>query len=736
MGGKRGQKKLKDAKPEQDEGKNGDQKVEQRGYRIPDLAATEKRKLAHRVYYSETNPVCSSPEDFEEMIKSLSTELPTSVRVNKSTGIFSSVIRKLTNMPPFPKSLPWGEGVFIWADADRLAIRKNEDYKSLRQYLIKEDIRGGVSRQEIASMIPPMYLPVQKNSRVVDLCAAPASKTSQLLEALFSAHLEGVDPSFTNSSKAWRSMVESHSVIIANDVDSRRATTMTHQLQRFGSPASMVSNIDASFFPKMLVETRQRVCFDLVLADVPCTGDGIIRKQGTSWTNWDTKGPIGIHQKQLQILQRALGLTNKGGTVVYSTCSLNPLEDEAVVAAALSKNGGFEICEPKPLANFKMRSGMKAWKVPSPTWPDDENGEDKWPSFGSHAETTSKYKEKLRPSLFPPISNNEGRVLHLENTRRLLPHDNDTGGFFVAVLKRSIEAPVVTVEEIDADHKKVVENEERRKQRKLDMKRQSEESKDQITSTNKNATDPDSVTSNPPVDLSKDKESLDKKEIVVRGAMTHSYASLADTSPSLQEEAQKIWDFYGLRGHDGLPKGDVRKSEDVKALSMENLVHRSHTDKRMYLVTTGVYETLFKTSTACPLKWMDVGVRVLEKIEGSMGNHIACKWRLTQEGIRAMCGFISKRLVVIASKEGALKLLECGQASVPYKEYSPDNDVILESCEEDGKVIPGGVCLLMPIFDDQEKPVNYFPMSGVLHAQKSISVFLDKDSRICFQQFF
>ncbi|CAN0237249.1 unnamed protein product, partial [Hapterophycus canaliculatus] len=80
--------------------------------------------------------------------------------------------------------------------------------------------------------------------------------------------------------------------------------------------------------------------FDRVLADVPCSGDGTLRKQPSIWRTWTVAGGLGLHPLQLLITLRGAAMLKIGGKMVYSTCSLNPIEDEAVVAEVLRRCGG------------------------------------------------------------------------------------------------------------------------------------------------------------------------------------------------------------------------------------------------------------------------------------------------------------------------------------------------------------------------------------------------------------
>jgi len=124
--------------------------------------------------------------------------------------------------------------------------------------------------------------------------------------------------------------------VVANDMDVKRAYMLTHQARRFNSPCLFVTNHDARFFPN-LKKDKQNFKFDRIACDVPCSGDGTLRKNLGLWKRWDEHYGHGHHPMQLDILKRGFALLKKGGRLVYSTCSFNPIENEAVVAAALTE---------------------------------------------------------------------------------------------------------------------------------------------------------------------------------------------------------------------------------------------------------------------------------------------------------------------------------------------------------------------------------------------------------------
>jgi 16S rRNA C967 or C1407 C5-methylase (RsmB/RsmF family) len=168
-------------------------------------------------------------------------------------------------------------------------------------------------------------------------------------------------------------------VVVANDASLQRANLLTHQTKRSNSPALIVTNHQAQKFP-FLKETEactneeretnvgaatMAYRFDRVLADVPCSGDGTLRKSPDLWKKWSPASGVDLHTLQLEIATHAARLLKVGGRLVYSTCSLNPLEDEAVVAALLRRSSGaLRLADvSSSLPGLERRPGMKKWRV-------------------------------------------------------------------------------------------------------------------------------------------------------------------------------------------------------------------------------------------------------------------------------------------------------------------------------------------------------------------------------------
>ena len=354
--------------------------------------------------YYLSQKICEDEAELALMKQTFQTPLPVAIRINKSAATHGSVEQHVAKMSTLVESRPnkcgkldWSldGNAWQWNDVSRVHVRKDPALIQLKKWFVDHESVGTLTRQEAVSMVPPIILDVKPGELVLDMCAAPGSKTCQMIESL-----------------------KSEGVVVANDVEWKRANMLSHQVQRLSSPANIVCNMDATHFPSIIQ-------FDKVLCDVPCTGDGTIRKALDIWRRWSITDGNAIHMRQLQILVRGINLLKPGGSLVYSTCSLNPIENEAVVAAALSQfKGQVKLVGLEKLPTLKYREGLGSWKVFN----------DKTKTEVSQEEMVALEKDgkggRLRLSMFPP--NDEAITNQLKLTARFLPHLMNTGGFYVA----------------------------------------------------------------------------------------------------------------------------------------------------------------------------------------------------------------------------------------------------------------------------------------------------------------
>ncbi|KAH0800936.1 NOL1/NOP2/sun family protein [Histomonas meleagridis] len=304
-------------------------------------------------------------------------------------------------------SLPSKFGRVFKIAIDKSLLRKTPELSEFNKWLQDQTSIGNCHRQEFVSMIPPHFLDVGPDDSVLDMCAAPGSKTGQILEML------------------------NNGFIIANDNNARRCHDLVHQLQRIDTANALVTCQNAE-----IIDLGDNTKFDRVLCDVPCTGDGTCRKNPAAAAKWEPKGGIQLHSLQRNILLRGLELLKVGGICVYSTCSMNPIEDEAVVGSVISQlKGAVEIVNVSDkFTELKRHCGLKNWPV----------FDNEMKKFESFQEVPTELKETLLETMFP-IEGNES----VENCMRFYPQDDDSGAFFVAVIRKVTEFNRITVKPIE-----------------------------------------------------------------------------------------------------------------------------------------------------------------------------------------------------------------------------------------------------------------------------------------------
>lgn len=224
-----------------------------------------------------------------------------------------------------------------------------------------EHLMGYYYVQEISSMLPPIALEVEPGDFVLDLCASPGSKTTQIA-----------------------AMMKNTGTIIANDLKVDRIRILASNLERCGVMNTIISKGDGIGVCNKLGKAGFK--FDKVLLDAPCSGEGTLRSSPKTFKIWNYKIVKKLSREQKKLFAFALRALKKGGTLVYSTCTHSPEENEEIVDFAV-KN--FPVKVEKIIVPLKCRPGVTSWK-----------------------------KDKY---------NNE-----VSKCCRIYPQDNDSEGFFVS----------------------------------------------------------------------------------------------------------------------------------------------------------------------------------------------------------------------------------------------------------------------------------------------------------------
>ena len=146
-------------------------------------------------------------------------------------------------------------------------------------------------------MLPVLALGAKQGDIVLDMCASPGSKTTQIAEHMGERGL-----------------------VLANEVVNSRVNMLVTNVQRHGSRTVAVVHHDGRHIPRV-----PESGFDRILVDAPCTGSGTTRKNPDVWGKWFPSGGRSLHDLQIALLNKASALVKPGGRVVYSTCSLDPV---------------------------------------------------------------------------------------------------------------------------------------------------------------------------------------------------------------------------------------------------------------------------------------------------------------------------------------------------------------------------------------------------------------------------
>ena len=187
-------------------------------------------------------------------------------------------------------------------------------------------------------MAPVEILNPQPGERILDLAAAPGGKTTQIFSRMGNTGL-----------------------VVANEVHPGRVWDLAENLERWGARNTIVLNET----PARLAEKFDSF-FDRVLLDAPCSGEGMFRKSAAARKDWSPELVDRCAARQTIVLNQAARMLSPGGTIVYSTCTFSPQENEAVIARFLENHPEFELEESDriPLSCLEDRTGQQRRHLP------------------------------------------------------------------------------------------------------------------------------------------------------------------------------------------------------------------------------------------------------------------------------------------------------------------------------------------------------------------------------------
>ncbi|OWZ15034.1 TRNA (cytosine-5-)-methyltransferase [Phytophthora megakarya] len=379
-------------------------------------------------------------EEFARFLACLKAPLPVHLRVNGNYTSLSEIVTGSLELDfdlkevTVPTPVGGGEmhvqfGPESWALEKRLwklsvdskSFRKVEGLRSLSTYVRAQGSLGTLLRQDPAATVLPAFLDVQPGQRVLDLCGGGEHRAPIVEEYLCPA--SPVSAGIETSSSVT-------SLLIVNERDATAAASAVRNLTRT-LPLARELVVTAHKPEEFPTPSTNEALFDRVICCAPCSGDGLIRKLPEKWRTWSPDQALAHHPSQLGLAEHALALLRVGGSLLYSTRSLNPIEDEAVVAELLRRSkGALELAETDDVLEGLERSqGISKWNVLD---------------LASWDDASENQRHRLRPSMWPPTAE-ERDEMHLERCVRVLPHQNDTHGLFLAVIRKVREADDVAV---------------------------------------------------------------------------------------------------------------------------------------------------------------------------------------------------------------------------------------------------------------------------------------------------
>ena len=234
--------------------------------------------------------------------------------------------------------------------------------------------------QEPSAMAPAAYLEAKPGEKILDLCAAPGGKTTQIA-----------------------SYMKNEGILVCNEIHPARAKILSENVERMGIANAMVTNET----PQKLADIFDEY-FDRILVDAPCSGEGMFRKNEDACGEWSLENVDICAGRQDEILDCAASMLRPGGRIVYSTCTFAPAENEGSMARFLDRHPEFELLE-IPL-HEGMEKGMPEWAY----------------TFGNERYNLDKAKVEQ---------------MNIERTVRLWPHKLRGEGHYMAVLQKSGEVP-------------------------------------------------------------------------------------------------------------------------------------------------------------------------------------------------------------------------------------------------------------------------------------------------------
>ncbi len=252
------------------------------------------------------------------------------IRINNLLVEPQKVVNALKNKNADLKEVPWSPHTYIVKNLDKSNLAKTPEYKKGLFYI-----------QNLSSMIPAIVLKPTEGDTILDMCAAPGSKTTQLA-----------------------SLMNNTGEIVANDNNFERSRKLSKMLKKFN-----IKNTNINFAQGEHLGKSFPGYFDKIILDAPCSGEGMVylaKKQPLKF--WSIRKSKEMSKIQKQLILSAFQALKKGGLLAYSTCTLSPNENEGVVSYLLEREKSakiehIDLIQTKEFEDFKpfIKKGLREW---------------------------------------------------------------------------------------------------------------------------------------------------------------------------------------------------------------------------------------------------------------------------------------------------------------------------------------------------------------------------------------
>jgi 16S rRNA (cytosine1407-C5)-methyltransferase len=252
------------------------------------------------------------------------------IRINGLKGNANRTVGLLKKRSIQLTDIPWAPNTYFVGNRDKSELSQLEEYADGKFYI-----------QDLSSILATLVLDPKVEDKILDMCSAPGSKTTHIAD-----------------------ITKNKAEILANELELSRTNSLRNVVEQFGATNVRITLSDGRDFGKKYPDY-----FDKVLLDAPCSGEGRIYLRGPKPLRfWSIKKVNFSTKLQKELIESAFITLKTGGTLIYSTCTLEPEENEGVVTDLLNNHRNaklidIDIVKQKSFENFKHRltSGISKW---------------------------------------------------------------------------------------------------------------------------------------------------------------------------------------------------------------------------------------------------------------------------------------------------------------------------------------------------------------------------------------